>query len=157
MIGGQAKTQEPEAVYLRDGDVVIMSGKARMSYHAVPKVLPQDFTPEHHSKAATARVDDSGLSADTHNNSASLSTCTKRPCDSNTNSDHSTRKRCKSESEGRCVTDMINSVEKSEFWFPFQRYLSTSRININVRQMFEPGKTAIDYIWPSEDPHGSTT
>ena len=40
MIGGQTKSQEPEALYLRDGDVMIMSGSARMSYHAVPKVLP---------------------------------------------------------------------------------------------------------------------
>jgi len=43
MIGGKTKEQESEAIFLRDGDVIIMSGFARMSYHAVPKVLPADF------------------------------------------------------------------------------------------------------------------
>ena len=42
LIGGPSKREKPEAIFLRNGDVLIMSHLARQSYHAVPKILTCD-------------------------------------------------------------------------------------------------------------------
>lgn len=39
LLGKETKAEKPVALMLRSGDVVIMSSKARMAYHAVPKIL----------------------------------------------------------------------------------------------------------------------
>ncbi|CAF0775387.1 unnamed protein product [Brachionus calyciflorus] len=39
LIGTTTKTEKPVSLLLRSGDVVIMSEKARLAYHAVPKIL----------------------------------------------------------------------------------------------------------------------
>lgn len=39
LIGGPNKNIEPSAIFLRNGDVLVMSHEARQSYHAVPKIL----------------------------------------------------------------------------------------------------------------------
>lgn len=50
LIGGQSKAVRPQALLLRSGDVVIMSGPSRLAYHGVPKVI---------SPATTSFVPDS--------------------------------------------------------------------------------------------------
>ena len=42
---GQTKEEQPSAIRLHGGDVVIMSGPARMCYHGVPRVFGEDGTP----------------------------------------------------------------------------------------------------------------
>ncbi|ESO07556.1 hypothetical protein HELRODRAFT_123161, partial [Helobdella robusta] len=44
LIGGPDKTSEPTALYLRSGDVVVMSGEARLCYHAVPCIITSSYT-----------------------------------------------------------------------------------------------------------------
>ena len=45
LIGGHEKSVEPSAILLRHGDILIMSHEARQSFHAVPKILPdQDLS-----------------------------------------------------------------------------------------------------------------
>ena len=39
LIGGESKAIQPQALLLRSGDVVVMSGPSRLAYHGVPKVL----------------------------------------------------------------------------------------------------------------------
>jgi alkylated DNA repair protein alkB family protein 1 len=39
LIGDTTKDIKPKAVWLKSGDIVIMSGKSRLSYHAVPKIF----------------------------------------------------------------------------------------------------------------------
>ena len=229
MIGGQTKSQEPEALYLRDGDVMIMSGSARMSYHAVPKVLPA--IPQSTSNHAVQKVSPAATptkqqeqcgevipAANTHqtNNKsikhpshhpthtvASQPTVTASQNDPNTNNvvetatsinNHASgasesyrliseavtsngvttnkkrtqgeernitqrhNKRSKSTSEyDNCLykTELLHRVTESEFWEPYEKYLQNSRININIRQMFEPGKGPDDYVWPTIDPHSN--
>ena len=215
MIGGQTKSQEPEALYLRDGDVMIMSGSARMSYHAVPKVLPAIplSAPSHAvtkvSPAATptkqqeqcgevipaantpqtkpikhtlhhpTHTEDSHTNnheADTSiNNHASgaseshrliseavssigVTTNNKRTQCEDRNMTQRHNKRSKSTSEyDNCVykTELLHRVTESEFWEPYEKYLQTLRININIRQMFEPGKGPEDYVWPTIAPHSN--
>ncbi|XP_033734013.1 nucleic acid dioxygenase ALKBH1-like [Pecten maximus] len=39
LIGGETKETEPSAVFLRSGDICVMSASARLVYHAVPRIM----------------------------------------------------------------------------------------------------------------------
>lgn len=43
LLGGVTKATEPVAVYLRSGDITVLSGDSRLAYHAVPRILPQHY------------------------------------------------------------------------------------------------------------------
>jgi len=45
LIGGLKHEDSANALFLRSGDVVIMSGSSRLRYHGVPKILPASKTP----------------------------------------------------------------------------------------------------------------
>lgn len=45
LLGGCDKSQEPSAILLNSGDVIVMSKEARLCYHAVPKILPATSQP----------------------------------------------------------------------------------------------------------------
>lgn len=44
LIGTENKLDKPHALFLRSGDVIIMSGACRLSYHAVPCILTEDIS-----------------------------------------------------------------------------------------------------------------
>lgn len=67
-------TNPPTPIILRSGDVIVMSGPTRRSYHGVPRILERTLPPH------------------------------------------------------------LQSQEDDDDWEPFARYLSTARINVNVRQ-----------------------
>ena len=46
LLGGATKQIEPLAMFLNSGDIVVMSGACRLSYHAVPKVIPTNSIPQ---------------------------------------------------------------------------------------------------------------
>ncbi|XP_067939015.1 nucleic acid dioxygenase ALKBH1-like isoform X1 [Watersipora subatra] len=140
MIGGQSKAQVPEALFLRDGDVFIMSRNARMSYHAVPRILPNDSSYLNYTPAFPGDVHTSNIPTDRENCHLKRTYDEKAtPC-----------KRIKLESE-KFSADLISSLEDADSWSLFRRLLSGGRLNINVRQVFEPGKGPEDYIWPEKD------
>ncbi|RUS86083.1 hypothetical protein EGW08_006176 [Elysia chlorotica] len=39
LLGGQTKSIEPLALYLRSGDICVMSGPSRLAFHAIPRIL----------------------------------------------------------------------------------------------------------------------
>ncbi|BFZ07639.1 hypothetical protein BsWGS_10678 [Bradybaena similaris] len=39
LLGGSTKSMKPVSVFLRSGDVCVMSGQCRLAYHAVPRIL----------------------------------------------------------------------------------------------------------------------
>lgn len=45
LIGGLTQDDPAEAILLRSGDVVVMSGQSRLRYHGVPKILPATAAP----------------------------------------------------------------------------------------------------------------
>ena len=45
LIGGNTRDEEPIPILLRSGDVVIMSGACRRSYHGVPRILEGTLPP----------------------------------------------------------------------------------------------------------------
>ncbi|KAH6940563.1 hypothetical protein HPB50_000798 [Hyalomma asiaticum] len=42
LVGGATKDVKPTAMFLKSGDVVVMTGESRVAYHAVPLVLPRE-------------------------------------------------------------------------------------------------------------------
>lgn len=40
LIGGQAQEDPASALFLKSGDIIVMSGESRLRYHGVPKILP---------------------------------------------------------------------------------------------------------------------
>lgn len=42
LLGSESKATRPEAIRLQSGDICVMSGKSRLSYHGVPKILKDD-------------------------------------------------------------------------------------------------------------------
>ena len=39
LLGGKSKCTEPTAMFIRSGDIVLMSAEARLCFHAVPKII----------------------------------------------------------------------------------------------------------------------
>ncbi|BBM97761.1 alkylated DNA repair protein alkB homolog 1 [Marchantia polymorpha subsp. ruderalis] len=42
LLGGESRDQTPTAMFLRSGDVVLMSGAARTCFHGVPRIFTED-------------------------------------------------------------------------------------------------------------------
>lgn len=45
LIGGLEPEDSAQAMFLRSGDIVIMSKQSRLCYHGVPRILPSDIEP----------------------------------------------------------------------------------------------------------------
>lgn len=43
LIGKETRSIKPQAILIRSGDIVIMSEKTRLAYHAVPKIFKDDI------------------------------------------------------------------------------------------------------------------
>ncbi|XP_017889294.1 nucleic acid dioxygenase ALKBH1 [Ceratina calcarata] len=48
LIGGLRQEDPANAIFLRSGDVVVMSGKSRLMYHGIPKILSTTEAPWNH-------------------------------------------------------------------------------------------------------------
>lgn len=48
LVGGPSVDEKPSAVYLRSGDIAVMSRASRLSYHAVPRIMKSDTLPSWH-------------------------------------------------------------------------------------------------------------
>lgn len=90
-------------MFLNSGDVIVMSGEARLAYHGVPKII--------------------------HNPNASWSIT---PCDSWNDCNNAIEE------------DNLNICYNTTLWQPFELYLRSSRININVRQVLKEGQLKLD-------------
>lgn len=194
LLGGLTKSVEPMAVYLRSGDICVMSGQSRLSYHAVPKIRPpwteeetirlkdafgipghltevpastnaststnvvwrhEDVSPQqtvapsglpHFTAEANCCTSDSKLSDKFEDlqdecfkpeellQGKSLSS---KDRSSNGFSDNNCTKLSREKNFG--VKDLnshiLKTIERLDFQ-PFERYLSTARINLNTRQVF---------------------
>lgn len=108
LIGGKTKEEEPTAIYLRSGDIVVMAKESRLCYHAVPRVF-KDKVASWNLKFS----EEDFMRSD------------KFFCD---------------------IFDkiLLENVKDNHFWQPFEEYLETSRININVRQVLKEGQTSLD-------------
>lgn len=42
LLGSKMKDEKPTAIFIRSGDIVVMSKESRLAYHGVPKILQID-------------------------------------------------------------------------------------------------------------------
>ena len=110
LLGGRTKAIKPIEMFIRSGDIVVMSGDSRLAYHAVPRILQ---LPGEDSLAA--------LSPGLLQAAASSHAGEQESCSLWAHHDQSTQ-------------------QALAEWPVFHSYLQTSRININVRQVLPEGR-----------------
>lgn len=176
------------ALYIRSGDIVIMSGKSRTAFHAVPRIVKvgkenepppclkwedglfaNDVTMTSGANSdETSILDENVKFPDVVEKKTVVSqrTCTssteqtekrlfQESCDNkNINkfgNVSSFESECIETSEG-CQCNKNNFCSKSmktlssDEWRQFELYLSKTRINVNVRQVHELGKTMNPFV-----------
>lgn len=162
LIGGPTKDTEPVPIFLNSGDICLMTEAARLSYHAVPRILPgkqeylqqcfygnsydtaQDQTENnddiegiHHDSTKYIDFD----SEDHYNENPPFVNLVQpehcQTCDSENTVVTPTAK------GDNCsiveLSSLMNSVISDSVWRPFQMYVDVSRINVNVRQVLKEG------------------
>lgn len=117
LIGGQTKDIRPTAIFLKSGDIVVMSRQSRLCYHAVPKIMPATIEPW---KTVEQIYDDD----DDENFSKKRKIMDKEDC-SDVN------------------MELWENVKDSIFWNEFDEYVQDCRININVRQVLKSGQKTL--------------
>lgn len=129
LIGGQSRQQKPLPLLLRSGDVVVMAGKSRTAYHAVPHVLPceGESIPRCLSKFSLKQAMSEREPNWLHCRVCGydLEECSDRFGLPVARKDMA---KCTASSGCRCL-----QLEGS--WAEFEDYLTCSRININTRQV----------------------
>lgn len=134
LIGGKTKAEKPQPILLQSGDVAIMSGQSRLSYHGVPKILPAVSEPWNIDE----EVDDS-ISHRCKQNAES-----KRPKLDNVVLEGHSAHNCESFSSS-IKDSQVSSRMKETTWTDFvNKYVSKSRINLNIRQVLFPGQICLD-------------
>ncbi|ODM96327.1 ABC transporter G family member 23 [Orchesella cincta] len=137
LIGGKSKTERPQPVLLQSGDIAIMSGESRLSYHGVPKILP-----------ANSETWDVNLLDPSTNTNANMKTFPKYEegeCPKRLKLDDNDRKSISSLTSKEHDCDNFRATMKDSdvsyrlqntIWTPFlQNYICKSRINLNIRQI----------------------
>ena len=128
LIGGPTKQVRPKALLLNSGDIVIMSGESRLAYHGVPKILP------HYCKGRVSNQVPECLSKvyETHlHQSESQDACGFKKI-----MDQSDAAGCNVKYADETGSRGCPSCEELiRTWQLFESYISTSRINVNIRQV----------------------
>lgn len=160
LVGGETKSVQPQAIVLNSGDVVIMSGASRLAYHGVPRIISPPPTttsvpPSLSRLSLLEHLQNCGESQQLCQLGSPCGACGKesgRSCEQTPANDVTVSpaevppvaKRAKTEADrergmgevasGWCRqwTDMLRE------WPEFEQYISTSRINVNIRQVNTP-------------------
>lgn len=120
LLGGPSLDVAPTAMYIKSGDIVIMSGQSRKCYHGIPKIVP----------SLEAPWSTSSYSGRDEKNEV----CYPDP----------PSKRTKLESSSSAESEILINISNENFWKPFCRYIEHSRINMNVRQVLFKGDKTLD-------------
>lgn len=118
LIGGATKQVKPKAILVRSGDVIIMSGPCRLAYHGIPKIIPPSKGMEIPS-CLSQRALQQYLEAAQRDDRC---LCGKVPA----------------HVAGPENTEAAPCVSCGSFlssWKDFAEYISSSRINVNIRQV----------------------
>lgn len=171
------------ALYIRSGDIVIMSGKSRTAFHAVPRIVKvgnENEPPSCLKWKEGLFTNDVTLSSEKDSDKSSIpddnvkfpdvvdkkTVVSQRTCGSDAKRDEkplfqescdnkntnrfgdisSLGWECTETSEGcQCNKNDFGGKSmktiSSDEWRQFELYLSKTRINVNVRQVHEKGKT----------------
>lgn len=112
-------------MFLKSGDIAVMSLESRLSYHAVPRIVPTDVSWLNGMRVDVAEGDDSS--------------------DVDGNEIQSKRRRIheNSISIDSFVDDIWHLTNERELWQPFAEYIADCRINVNVRQVLNAHETSL--------------
>lgn len=122
LIGGQTKDVKPTAIFLKSGDIAVMSRESRLCYHAVPKIMPAIHQP-------WKTLCDSGYGDD--DDSADKEIYSKK------------RKMIPKDDCSKMDLELWENVSNCKFWEQFDDYVEDCRININVRQVLKSGQRTL--------------
>lgn len=168
MLGGLTKADKPMSLFLRSGDVCVMSGPCRLAYHAVPKILSpikgsSDFScfcfKDTQSKDVYKEPTDNCNSCPFTTDSSPSEKTHERRSDGNISSHLASCPEDNSSEPVKMASDhpedtyaskvCLSSIDtlnrniidrlRNMDWNPFSVYLQFSRINLNVRQVFPRG------------------
>lgn len=120
LLGGTTKEEKPSALFLRSGDVVVMSKESRLCYHAVPRVM----------KATTECWNEFSVKKDVPLEPPKPK---KLKCEIIPPVDD----------EWQLETQLFENCADENFWSPFRQFVNDSRININVRQVLKEGQLSL--------------
>lgn len=108
-----------------------MSKESRLCYHAVPKIVKTDM--DWIDVAINETVDGTSNEAD---------------IDSDEENKNLKKRRLtipsKDEYNDKLEETLWNSITDLEHWKPFSDYISDCRINMNVRQVLDPGEQSLN-------------
>ena len=116
------------ALFVKSGDVIVMSGESRLAYHAVPCIVKvgDDNEPPH------------CLKWDEHANGEQMPLL-KQTKENYVKDDDCCCSVCRNYSDPSLIAERLGDFSSNvEDWKPFASYLATTRININVRQVHAP-------------------
>jgi len=158
LLGGHSKGIRPVAMFVDSGDILVLSGQSRLSYHAVPRIMDDAERLSNCSVVTHVTVsrptavykcnkcEDVGASA--------LATKVELCCHCEPTSCVAPEPKCSAFDRGQIfplqhydadsltalmseLNASMNHVLETLSWTPFQRFLSKRRINLNVRQVFK--------------------
>lgn len=132
MIGGPTRDEKPVAIFLKSGDIAVMSKESRLSYHAVPKIMKTDVgwlnEPIENTETCCASDETDNKVDDTDDERVPkrrrLTVSTSDYCDSH-------------------AEDIWAFIVDQTQWKPYADYISDCRININVRQVLDAGEQTL--------------
>ena len=134
LIGGPTKQVRPKALLLNSGDIVIMSGQSRLAYHGVPKILSH-FRGGVHSQSFDSQ---SGVPRCLTKQVFETYLESQSSCDVGHTEmfvEQSGSAECKTSSVAMDKRGCSSCEELIKTWHLFESYISTSRINVNIRQV----------------------
>ncbi len=143
LVGGTTKATAPVAMYLCSGDITVMSGPSRLAYHAIPRVLPYDDG----ELPQCLEADTVKASGEQQIKENDCQACSALSLESDTSTERQVATDrlacpCGRHSCDACMLNQaIAMTVQSLNWKQYAEYIQTHRINLNVRQVLEPGQT----------------
>lgn len=130
LLGGKSKDEKPTALFLKSGDIVVMSKESRLCYHAVPKIINTDINWIH------MEIDEEKCEQESNDNGTNiiLNSVPKKRRITISN---------EIEYDDGFSEDIWNKTIDQTQWKPFGDYINECRININVRQVLDNGEITL--------------
>ena len=142
LVGGATVDVVPSAVFLRSGDIVVLSAASRLAYHAIPKVVK----PPQPGWLPSGLSDQPGsLPRGLPDESGSPPRGPPPACDSRSDGDT-----CNpvdgSEQHLTEINRAIKQATRTQTPDAYSDYLHRTRINVNIRQVLKPSQN-----FPNDD------
>ena len=134
LIGGQTKDITPKAMFIHSGDIVVMSAQSRLAYHGVPKIL----SPTNHGSTVSSCLSEVELAQRIQQIQAMEPFCLAEM----QKLDGAKPMNCvKAKKDNRSNFDFKDILNFDYHWLQtnwryFEQYLATTRINVNIRQVY---------------------